>query len=113
MKKINVMLLVLIGCLVLVSCESATTQDLAVKVTVPTYTANIEPIFSANCVGCHSNGNQQHDFDTYTSVKENTLNGSIRCRLTGSCGDIMPQSGPLPQASIDVINLWATNGCPQ
>lgn len=99
--------------IIIVSCESSTTQDLEPKVAQPTYTANIEPIFSANCTGCHAGGNQFPDLDSYTAVKDATLSGNVLCRINASCGSIMPQSGALPQATITMINTWATNNCPQ
>lgn len=113
MKNIKLTLIVMFSVILFVSCDSATTQDLTPIVPTPTYTANVEAIFAANCTGCHAGGNQYPDLDTYAAVKDATLNGNILCRLTASCGNIMPQSGALPQATITMINTWATNNCPE
>lgn len=113
MKNIKAILILMFSSILFVSCDSATTQDLSPVVPLPTYTNNVEPVFSANCAGCHSGGSQNPDLDSYAAVKDATVNGNVLCRLTASCGNIMPQSGALPNATIDMINTWATNGCPQ
>ena len=113
MKNIKIILTIMFSVLLFVSCDSATTQDLSPVVLAPTYTAKIEAVFSANCTSCHSGSNQYPDLDSYAAVKDATLNGTVLCRLTASCGNIMPQSGALPQANITMINTWATNNCPE
>ncbi len=113
MKNRQAILLVLFSLILFVSCDTATTQDLSPKVDNPTYTANIEKIMSINCTGCHAGGAQTPDLDSYNSVKTATLNGAVLCRIGGTCGEIMPTSGTLPQATIDIINKWATNQCPE
>jgi hypothetical protein len=111
MKKIKIFLVLLCGTLI-VSCESNTIQDVSVIVTSPTYTTNIEPVTSSNCVGCHSGGNQNPDLETYNQVVDATKNGKLLCKINGSCGSIMPPSGKMPQATIDMIKLWASNNYP-
>ena len=112
MKNIKLILIVLVGCISFVSCESNTTQDLEAKVALPTYNNDISPVIAAKCTGCHSGGNQYPDLDTYATFKEACANGNVLCRLDASCGNIMPQDGPLPQATIDMIKTWATNNYP-
>lgn len=109
MKKLIIFLMI-IGGLSYSSCESTTYQDLAGVIENPTYNANIAPIFKAECISCHSANSQYPPLETYEEVKDACENGQVLCRIEGSCGDIMPPSGKMPQATIDMINLWATNG---
>lgn len=114
MKKVQAILILLFSGILFVSCDSATTQDLSPVVTNPTYTKNVAPVMNANCVICHSNGSQYPNLSTFAEVKDATLNGNVLCRISGfSCGNIMPQSGALPQATVAMITTWATNQCPE
>ena len=108
MKK-RIIILSLLVVLFIVSCESATIQDLSPVVTDPTYTANVEPVISASCTGCHSGGSQYPNLNDYASVKDASANGNLICKIEGGCGT-MPPSGKMPQATVDMINLWAVNG---
>lgn len=113
MKKIKFVLIIMFSGLLFVSCDSATTQDLSQVVTNPTYTANVEPVMSANCVSCHSGGNQFPDLDTYDAVKsaaDGTNSNALLCRLDATCGSVMPPSGALPSATVTMIKLWAQQG---
>ena len=113
MKKINIVLLAISG-LFLVSCESATIQDISAVVTDPTYTEHIAPVMSAKCTSCHGQSrNQYPNLETYAEVKDAAQNGTLLCRLDASCGSIMPQEGTLPQATITMINTWAANNFPE
>lgn len=98
---------------VTVSCNSSTYGDISV-VTNPTYNANIGPVVQATCAGCHSGGQQLHDFTNYAQVKDGVLNGDIICRIDQSqaCGRVMPQAGPMPQSTINMFLLWKSQGCP-
>ena len=106
MKNLKIVLLAMIG-LFVVSCESTTVQDVSTVVTNPTYDAHIKPVMISKCTSCHSGGNQNPNLTTYTEVKTATETGNLLCRLDATCGNIMPQSGRLPQATIDMINKWA------
>ena len=106
MKNLKIGVVAICG-LFLVSCESTTIQDVSGVVTNPTYNANIKAVMSAKCTGCHAGGNQYPNLETYTQVKEATQNGSLLCRLYSTCGNLMPQSGRLPQATIAMITTWA------
>jgi hypothetical protein len=115
MKKVKIILTILFSGILLVSCDSTTTQDLSPVVTNPTYTANIAPIMDANCVSCHSGGSQFPDLDTYAAVKsaaDGTNSDALICRIQGTCGAIMPPSGALPTATVNMIKTWATNNYP-
>ncbi len=109
MKKLNVLLL-LISSLLIVSCESNTYQELTEVVNNPTYEANIKTIMTDNCIGCHSSGDQYPNLETYDEVKDACENGEVICRIEGTCGEIMPTSGPMPEELINQIKLWSTTG---
>jgi len=113
MKKIQAILLVMFSGILFVSCDSTTTQDLSPVVTNPTYTTNIAPVMETNCVSCHSGGNQFPDLDSYSAVKsaaDGTNTTELLCKIDGSCGSIMPPSGAMPNATINMIKLWAQQG---
>ncbi len=111
MKKIQILAIV-ISSLFITSCESTTYQDISAVVTNPTYTKNVEPVISTKCTGCHSGGNEFPDLENYDQVKESSKTGKLLCKIKGECGQIMPTSGKMPQATIDMIQLWATNDYP-
>ncbi len=115
MKKLTVFLIVLISTSIYVSCDSNTTQEISAVVTNPTYSANIEPVISAKCAGCHSNGSQDPNLETYQEVKDAIENGTVLCRINGTdnCGEIMPTSGKMPQATLNMIQLWVDQGYAQ
>lgn len=111
MKKIKIFLLVS-GVAFLTSCESSTTQDLSPVIANPTYAKNVGPVISASCTSCHSGGDQYPDLENYDQVKDASENGRLLCKINGDCGDVMPTSGKLPQATINMIQSWATNNYP-
>ncbi len=110
MKKVNIFL-VLLSVLFVLSCDSAAIQDISAVIENPTYTAHIQPVIEAKCVGCH-NGSQYPNLSNYDQVKEACTNGAVICRIDGSCGEIMPPSGKMPQATVDMITRWTDNNCP-
>jgi hypothetical protein len=115
MKNIKAILIIMLSGILFVSCDSVTTQDLSPVVTNPTYTTNIAPVMDANCVSCHSGGSQFPDLDSYDAVKsaiDGTNSNALLCRLDGSCGAIMPPSGALPAATVDMVKKWAINNYP-
>jgi hypothetical protein len=112
MKNLKIVLLAISG-LFLVSCESTTVQNISAEVTDPTYNTHIAPVMAAKCISCHAGGDEYPNLETYAEVKEATQNGDLLCRLDASCGNIMPQEGALPTATITMINNWATNNFPE
>jgi hypothetical protein len=74
---------------------------------------NIKPIVQANCVACHSVGNQYPNLENFAEVKDAVMNGNLFCRIDSSCGPIMPPQGSLPKITIDMIKSWATANFPQ
>jgi hypothetical protein len=109
MKKIIIVLILVAGVFI-VSCESNTYNEISVVATNPTYTANIEPVIKANCIGCHSVGGTFPALTTYAQVKASTSTGSLLCRIDQSCGSVMPPSGALTTPTIDMIKLWKQQG---
>ncbi|MEL1254994.1 hypothetical protein AAEO57_14485 [Flavobacterium sp. DGU38] len=114
MKK-SILIIVFTCAAFLVSCTPRTYEDISEETetsTSPTYTANVGPVIQANCVGCHSDGGRFPTLETYDQVKDATQNGDLICRIdqTQSCGSVMPRSGPMPRATIDMIILWQKEG---
>ncbi len=117
MKNLKIYLVIIIG-IIFASCESNTYEEITktpenvVIITNPTYEKNIKTIISNNCVGCHSPSvvNQSPYLRDYNEVKDAVANGDVLCRIQGLCGNIMPQSGKMPQENIDQIKLWSTQG---
>ena len=110
--SVIVIILVTLG-MILNSCESKTYEDISGVNNYPTYTKNIGPIIASNCVSCHANGAQDPNLENYTEVKEAITSGDLICRIDDqSCGAVMPQSGRLPQTTIDLIKLWVLQGYP-
>ena len=108
MKKVIVYLMLLTISSILTSCESNSYCDIS-YVEKPTFNANIGPVVRSNCAGCHSGGKQSPDLENYEQVKNAAKFGSLLCRIdkSQSCGNIMPQSGPMPECIIDMFNRWA------
>ena len=109
MKKIILVLIFMAGVFI-VSCESNTYNEISVVVTNPTYTANIEPVMKASCVGCHSAGGTFPTLTTYAQVKTSTATGNLICRIGQTCGSVMPPSGAMTTQTIEMIKLWQQQG---
>ncbi len=116
MKTIKYFLLLTLVVFVM-SCESTTYDKISQTdkpvVTNPTYQKNIKPIMTSNCTSCHATGTGFPNLDNFTDVKLNCDTGNVLCRIdnpTACSGAIMPTSGRLPQATIDLIKLWKTQG---
>lgn len=117
MKKVKIILILIIGTLI-VSCNSNTYDEIAPKLTAnevitnPTYEKNLKQVVATNCLACHgATGQMQYPpLTNYSEVKDAIENGSFICRIDGTCGQIMPQSGRMPQATIDLIKLWKDQG---
>lgn len=114
MKVVKFLSVVILGCIFMFSCESSTYEDISVKVDNPTYLARIQPIIQNNCLSCHSAvGGEFPALETYSQVRNSAELGNMICRIDDqSCGSVMPQSGRMPQANIDAIKKWVSNGFP-
>lgn len=94
------------------SLGTAYGDDITFNTTL-SYTLNISPVMTNKCISCHAGGNQYPNLETYAEVKDAAQNGQLLCRLTALCGNLMPQDGALPQATISMINSWINANYPQ
>lgn len=92
----------------------------------PTWTANIGPLFAANCTSCHSGlGRAGLKLDTYASaiagghsgpalIAGNPTDSLLMKRITGAIAPQMPRNRPpLSDADIAMVAAWITAGMPQ
>ncbi|MEL1241293.1 cytochrome c [Flavobacterium flavipallidum] len=75
-----------------------------------TYTTDVKPIITNNCVSCHFSGGESPALTTYTQVKNATSGGSLLCSIQAQGCKVMPRSGKMSQINIDLILLWKTQG---
>lgn len=82
--------------------------------TIVTYSASVNPVLTAYCVGCHSGANAPLgvNLETYTGVKSQVTNGKLIGTVTHSSGFIpMPKNGnKLSDCSIAKIRQWVAAG---
>jgi len=92
------------------------------------YSADIQPIFDTQCIGCHgAAGNAGLDLRSGQShanlVAVDAVNSSgqlvvagdsaasvIQQRLTGTGASFMPPAGPLQVSSLDLVAEWINDG---
>ena len=78
------------------------------------YAANVQPILSANCYGCHGNGSASGgvSLDTYAKVLTQVNNGNLIGTITHASGyPAMPQGGSkLSDCNINTIKDWIARG---
>ncbi len=115
-------LLLILGCTndsesdLLVTEDQETTDpvddDDSFEATV-TFTEDIRPIITQNCLGCHSNpprNGAPFALVTFEQVRSRS-NGVLRTvSLQTGEPDAMPPSGRIPQAAIDLIEQWIEEG---
>ena len=123
--KIKPLVIVSFCVITLSSCTSNTQEELSNTTPTPTtptpvattpvsYSKDIAPIISNNCSACHGATPQNgapNSLDTAVRLK-NAIQGTINriSRAQGESG-LMPRNGTrLPQASIDKIIAWQTDG---
>lgn len=75
-----------------------------------TFTNDVKPIITANCISCHNTGMQSPILSTYTQVKNATSAGKLICTIQANGCKMMPPSGKMSQANIDLILLWKSQG---
>ncbi|MBS9462808.1 hypothetical protein KIM67_10320 [Flagellimonas sp. 389] len=78
-----------------------------------TFSANIQPIITSNCLGCHSSpprNGAPFALVTYDQVR--ARNAGVLNTISKQTGEpnAMPPSGRMPQASIDLIEQWIQEG---
>lgn len=101
------------------SCTNASENDLIDQVdpeVVITYSEQIKPIFDSNCVACHSNpaiNGAGVPLTTLSEVQSSIENTNLIDRINRQSGEggFMPLGGSrIPQASIDLIIRWQSEG---
>ncbi|WP_395047676.1 c-type cytochrome [Flavobacterium sp.] len=116
----NIKLFVIIVLLTtLSSCNNDSTSDL----TTPTnntvtikYSTDIASIINSNCLNCHASppiNGAPMQLTTYDDVKNAILTRGLIDRVSRAqgSGGMMPDAGTrLPQATIDKIIKWQTDG---
>ena len=100
------------------SCTDSSTDDLIDSQPIDeiTYTSAVKSIIDNNCIQCHgttpTNGAPM-SLTTYENVRDAVLNRGLIDRISRNEGEsgAMPLGGPrLPQASINLINQWNSEG---
>jgi hypothetical protein len=79
-----------------------------------TYTQDISPLISQNCLGCHSTaGGFFPVLETLQQMRANEV--EVTFRITKSIGDplVMPKGGPMQKCSVDQILTWYADGAPE
>ncbi len=103
----------------ILSCTNTSESDLIDQVDpqiVITYTEHIKPIFDSNCVACHSNpaiNGAGVPLTTVSQVQSSIENTNLIDRINKQSGEggFMPLGGSrMPQASIDLIIQWQSEG---
>lgn len=129
MKK-SVYTLMILLVIILVACEANTYTEISAStpstatnsstttpvVTTPTsgttvtYTKDVQTIISNNCLSCHGAGGDSPTLTSYTLVKNAASNGKLLCTIQASGCKTMPQAGKMPQATINIILSWVSQG---
>ncbi|MEZ4855861.1 MAG: hypothetical protein R2812_05250 [Gelidibacter sp.] len=116
MKTINILFIGV--ALMSISCSNSSESDLIDNTEIPnlvTYTSDVKPIISNNCISCHTNPPENGapmSLLMYNNVKDAILNRGLINRISSEdLGFLMPFGGPrLPQNLIDVIIQWEADG---
>jgi len=119
MKRKISFIAICIAIISLTSCEYDKTPIEPVPEVV-SFQIDVQPIFDSDCIVCHNGGFiAPSDFRaevSYAEIKNKFLvvPGSLEAsnlyqRLIGNA-NIMPQSGPISQAKIDIIGEWILQG---
>lgn len=88
---------------------------------IVSFTIDIQPIFSNNCTSCHpvlvafpdlSEGNSYDAITNGVYIVPNDLEASLLYQRVQGNPSIMPPSGSLPAADIELIKSWIEQGAP-
>lgn len=101
-----------------IGCENDSEDDLVdttPPVTLVTYESDVKSIIDTNCIACHNDPPVNFapmPLLNFTQVKEAVDNRGLLDRVSSEdISFLMPAGGPrLPQATIDVILQWNTDG---
>lgn len=126
MKIKSIASVMLLACAIaFTNCSKSTTEDIS-PVNTPkdddtptdttskvTYKSNIKAIMDSNCVSCHGSTAPKAGISlvTYNQVKSSAQNGNLINAMKGANGiSVMPPSGKLAKATLDLIDQWKTDG---
>ncbi|MFL9845020.1 cytochrome c [Flavobacterium rhizosphaerae] len=112
--------IVLIILATLYSCDSHTYDDISEPIEtgeIITYVADVKPIIDGNCISCHSAGGTAsfRPLTTYAEVTGAIQNAGLLQRIQLANGEpgLMPQTGRMPQTTINVVLEWVNGGMPK
>ena len=117
--KITQFIVTITFAFLILSCTNASESDLIEQVDpeiVITYTEHIKTVFDSNCIACHSNppiNGAGVPLTTLGEVQSSIENTNLIDRINKQSGEggFMPLGGSrMPQASIDLIIQWQTEG---
>ena len=80
-----------------------------------TYTADIVPLVSTNCISCHSATSASGGvvLETYSQVTDAVTNGNLLQAIRGEAGVAsMPPGGSLSTCNLRTVELWVAAGMP-
>lgn len=107
----------LIYCSTLLLLSNCTTTDIPVPVTAPivetiTYDDDVKTIIDTNCVRCHGSVSPSAGLNltTYSLVRSAAENRGLIARMNDSSNPMPQDTGKLPQATLDIIDKWKTDG---
>ncbi|WP_378176199.1 hypothetical protein [Aquimarina sp. SS2-1] len=79
-----------------------------------TYNGHVKAIIDVNCIECHGDPLDQGAIMmllTYDQVVDAVNNRGLFNRIaTNNAFNVMPESGRLPQATIDIVEDWIADG---
>jgi hypothetical protein len=100
--------------------EETNYADEATCTSTPTYTVDIAPILNASCAGsgCHNASSKRAgiDLSTYAAAKNEFMkNNTALASIHHASGvKAMPQGqSKLADATINKLDCWVKNGCPE
>lgn len=74
------------------------------------YQTDVKPLIDTYCVGCHTTGATQGDFNTYAGLKAKVDNQTLNNRLF-LVKDMPPGGNPQPtEAELQKIKCWVEQG---
>ncbi len=102
------------------SCSNVSESDLIDNANDPadpnalvTYEDNILPIIQSACLGCHTDppvNGAPFPLVNFNEVDQRASMILNRMSLQSGAPGAMPPSGRLPQATIDLVDQWITDG---
>jgi hypothetical protein len=78
------------------------------------FSADVYPIISAKCLGCHDAASNSGSItiETYAQIKAQVDSGDLPCSINHQSGcSNMPKNSPqLPPCELKAINVWISEG---